>query len=204
MAHRTCSIPECDRKHYGHGLCMMHWHRWRRHGDPLRGKPELPATCSVEGCGNPRHCRGWCVAHYVKWKRYGTPLGGRQPKPDIVYDGSGCWLWNREIDGKGYGMYRMPDQSVKRAHRVIYEQRRGPIPTGLELDHLCRVKRCVNPDHLEPVTHAENVRRAGAAKTHCLRGHLYVPMTTYRSPNGGRSCQTCRRMFEGQKRPKVA
>ncbi len=107
----------------------------------------------------------------------------------------GCWLWTGGIKGgTGYGSF--DGESV---HRVAYELLRGPIPRGLEIDHLCRVRRCVNPGHLEPVTHRENgLRGVGVAakharKTHCLHGHEFTEANTYRRPDRPwwRGCQTC-------------
>lgn len=76
----------------------------------------------------------------------------------IVDEATGCWVWQRAIDRRGYGVIK-DGKRLKRAHRVMYERHRGPIPEGLELDHLCVNPPCVNPDHLEPVTRAENLRR---------------------------------------------
>jgi HNH endonuclease len=78
-----------------------------------------------------------------------------------VEQGEGCWLWTGAID-RGYGQFVWNGR--KRAHRVAYELIIGPIPEGLELDHLCRNKSCVRPEHLEPVTKAENIRRQWASK----------------------------------------
>ncbi len=86
------------------------------------------------------------------------------------------------------------------AHRFAYENLVGPVPTGLLLDHRCRNKSCVNPDHLDPVTSGENTRRGVLSfvtsirrKTHCLRGHEYTRENTYTDPAGGRRCNQCRR-----------
>ena len=71
---------------------------------------------------------------------------------------SGCWIWIGSIVGSGYGQIRIDGVNVY-AHRFSYEQKHGKIPKGLEMDHICRVRNCVNPDHVEPVTHKENVIR---------------------------------------------
>ena len=102
----------------------------------------------------------------------------------------GCLLWTGATTN-GYGVVSV-DGRLQRAHRVAYEQANGPIPAGLHLDHLCRVRACINPDHLEPVTQAENNRRAGAAKTTCSKGH-----ENYRlHPDGRKYCATCRSDYD--------
>lgn len=117
-------------------------------------------------------------------------------------DASGdCWEWTGATV-KGYGAVRIK-RRLWYAHRFAYELLVGPIPQGLELDHLCRNLPCVNPDHLEPVTHAENMRRGSQrggrvlaalnrSKTHCPRGHPYDEASTavYR---GQRHCRLCLR-----------
>jgi len=115
-----------------------------------------------------------------------------------------CWIWAGAGNGHGYGRRQIRGRTFM-AHRLSYEQARGPIPAGLELDHLCRVTMCVNPDHLEPVTRAENIRRgtspfaANARKTHCKRGHEFTPENTYINPrNGARWCRPCMRMLKGR------
>ncbi len=123
-------------------------------------------------------------------------LDGRLPKrfwskatPDPA---SECWLWTAARYPNGYGTIRIdgtPGRMVS-AHRLAYEKLIGPIPEGLEIDHLCRQRSCVNPAHLEPVTHAENVRRMGAAITHCKRGHEFTPENTRRH-EGRRRCRAC-------------
>jgi hypothetical protein len=102
--------------------------------------------------------------------------------------GDGCWLWRGTLVG-GYGQFW--DQGRKGyAARWAYEHWRGPVPAGLTIDHLCRIRACVNPWHLEPVTLAENISRAVAfrePRTRCRRGHKYyvTPLT------GLRYCRTC-------------
>lgn len=107
-----------------------------------------------------------------------------------------CWLWIGQLDRDGYGRFRILGTSIL-AHRWSYEQAHGPIPPGKQLDHLCRVRRCVNPSHLEPVDPAENTRRGQpATKTHCINGHEFTPENTYMrtaTSGGRRGCRTCNR-----------
>lgn len=114
-----------------------------------------------------------------------------------------CWCWTGAISG-GYGTIGSGGKhgKVLKAHRAAYELAVGPIAPGLTLDHLCRNTRCVNPDHLEPVTHAENVLRGvgptavNAAATHCSLGHELTEANTYVYPGrGARECRICRRDY---------
>lgn len=81
-----------------------------------------------------------------------------------VDDQTGCWHWQGRINEQGYGLTSINGKNKVPAHRFIYERHKGVVPNGLELDHLCRVRDCVNPDHLEPVTHLENSRRGANSK----------------------------------------
>lgn len=112
-------------------------------------------------------------------------------------DQGGCWRYLRSHQPSGYSQIRS-DKGVTTlyGHRVTYEYFVGLIPLGMELDHLCRNRWCVNPDHLEPVTTRENGRRGlwGILKTHCIHGHEYTPENTiWRRGAGTRQCRTCKR-----------
>lgn len=105
-----------------------------------------------------------------------------------------CWIWIASRTDLGYGKFGVGTAlGWVGAHRFAYELLAGPIPAGLTLDHLCRNTSCVNPVHLEPVTSAENVRRAAAAITHCPAGHPYDEANTRIVKGGYRQCRTCDR-----------
>lgn len=114
-------------------------------------------------------------------------------------DAGGCWLPSLKGDRKGYVRVKVAGRSVP-LHRLAYAAVKGPIPDGLTIDHLCRNTGCFNPQHLEAVTAAENIRRgtqgkAQASKTHCVRGHEFTPENTYRPPGKNeRACRECQRI----------
>lgn len=136
------------------------------------------------------------------------PRRGPQPRPAIdrvldkvLVDERGCWLFQGSLSHNGYGQTsaRVNGQIRHlRAHRVTYEHFIGPIPEALTLDHLCRVRHCVNPHHLEPVTMRENLLRGNtlaalfARATHCVNGHEFTEANTYVTPRQ-RQCRICKR-----------
>lgn len=112
-----------------------------------------------------------------------------------------CWMWGGLMRRDGYGR-AWTGVGSRRAHRVAYELTVGPIPRGLELDHLCRNPGCVNPAHLEAVTHEENVRRGirwNLSKTHCPSGHPYDEKNT-RWYQGRRYCRACQDFWNAANR----
>jgi hypothetical protein len=119
-------------------------------------------------------------------------------KRERTDDPASCWLWVGSTNAPPKDYARLHAVGLKRtgAHRVAYELFVGPIPDGLDLDHLCRTPRCVNPFHLEAVTQRENIRRGtqghdNRAKTHCPRGHAYDQANTYVNSRGQRMCRAC-------------
>ena len=103
-----------------------------------------------------------------------------------------CWLWTRSVNSSGYGQSFINGER-RVVHRIAYELLVGPIPAGLQLDHLCRVRTCVNPAHLEPVTQHQNMARGlWAMRTHCPSGHAYDDTNTNRY-RGRRYCRACHR-----------
>ena len=132
---KTCSIEDCDKKHYAKGWCKKHYKRWHKYGDPL----------------------------FVKQHRreHGTTVDLAYIKSQCVIDGeTGCWLWQRARDTHGYGLIGI-DGKTPRVHRVAWELKNGPIPEGEEILHKCPViprnKNCCNPDHLKAGPHSENM-----------------------------------------------
>lgn len=138
-------------------------------------------------------------------------MPGPKPRPrldrfaeKIALADSGCIEWIAACNGVGYGVLSINRTGGKiLAHRWSYEHHKGPIPDGLEVDHLCRNRRCVNPDHLEAVTHRINTLRGtaptavNAARTHCVNGHEFTTDNTYITPSRGRrECRTCHRERE--------
>lgn len=172
--------------------------------------------CAVEGCDRSgKLTRGMCHRHYVRWWKYGDPLVTRRPDLEMsllerivsrlaTQDPDLCWLMQGGICKDGYA--RLTDQGRKvAAHRAMYEHFIGPVPEGLELDHVCHSRdlscsggdqcvhrACVNPSHLEPVTKQVNAQRSvRGRRTHCVAGHEFTPENTRIGADGRRVCRAC-------------
>lgn len=170
-------------------------------------------TCSIDGCERPHEARGWCNRHYEKWRAHGDPLAIRRGEGSadhrfwkrVEIQPNGCWYWIGAANTQGYGRFW---DGYKRwlAHRWAYEQKYGPVPDGLHLDHFkCDTPKCCNPEHVRPVTPRENTLRAdnpasrNLAKTRCIRGHVFDEANTIITPTG-RKCRTCAETRSGAMR----
>lgn len=125
-----CSQGGCPRPHYGRGLCSLHYKRARRNG----GDPTVRQRLRGESVDD----------------RFWARVDALGP----------CWLWTGGKTSNGYGRFGVTSKDKRLAHIFAWTTLVGPVPEGLQLDHLCRVRLCVNPDHLEPVTPRENWRRS--------------------------------------------
>lgn len=143
----------------------------------------MSRTCDIEGCDRPHNARGFCVAHY-KRHRKGADLHAPvrlTGNDDLrfwskIAKGEGCWIWQGPPNAQGYGAISYGGKR-RTAHRVSYEINVGPIPEGMQIDHACRVKLCVNPKHLRVVTDGENKQNlaAYARSKSGIRGVTYYP-----------------------------
>lgn len=134
--------------------------------------------------------------------RYATDTSGlpMAAMRRMIPQPNGCWQWVGYVNDDGYGITTTNKGRI-RTHRFVYETLVGPIPSGLDIDHLCRNRACCNPDHLEPVTRKENLRRSplvrnngrlNALKTECVHGHAFNAANTVTDAKGWRSCRVCR------------
>jgi hypothetical protein len=216
-----CSKPGCQNIRRSPGLCAAHY------------RPS--GACSIPDCDNRLRTSQYCGTHAKRVQKYGDPMADvpirgqasleyrvlskidkNGPIPDYNPSLGPCWIWTGFTHpGRGhYGRfsYRLPNGQKKQAvaHRLVYRLLRGEVPAELELDHLCRVHQCVNPDHLEPVTPKINQYRGmgfasvNAAKTHCATRHPYNHANTYIDKHGYRHCRPCRAAAEARRRMRDA
>ncbi|WP_411431134.1 HNH endonuclease [Mycolicibacterium conceptionense] len=220
-----CSVAGCERSTKARGWCSTHYQRFLKHGDPnvlkaSRGVRGV-AACAVDNCPEKAFSKGLCNKHYLRSLKHGDPTKvlcaqDKRPAEDRwrgryeVDIATGCWNWTGHL-ANGYGIISVRGIDC-RAHRFVYEQLIGPIENGMTLDHLCHNRdllcpggdpcthrRCVNPDHMDPVPHVVNVMRGKAPaatnsrKTHCKYGHEFTPENTIIRKGGHRGCRACGR-----------
>lgn len=218
MTERICEFPDCGRPHSARGLCRGH-DRQRALGRPLVPmKPYVKRECSVAECDRTPRAFGMCSVHRSQLARTGDlPKVAQKPVRDDIWsrvDATGdCWQWtgdkSRSASGAYYGIISTANGDRRTrtgAHRFVYELLVGPVPEGLQIDHLCRNTLCVNPDHLEPVSGTVNINRMpwnsyikNARKSRCKHGHEFTPENT-KVYAGRRQCATCIKRRERQTR----
>jgi HNH endonuclease len=218
----ACKAPTpepCPEPHEAKGYCAKHYRAWRLYGNPLEARYTKP-LCSVD----PSHGRAtggleMCKPCYDRNRWHGDPTMGKpyrsrdEMEPTVRFDAlvdrngplplwapclGPCWLWTGNLTCKGYAADFSVDGRSTKPHRWSYEHFIGPIPVGLTIDHLCLVKSCVNPFHLEPVTNAENLRRRAERRTQCMQGHPWIEANIYVYKDGRLTCDVCRRATQAR------
>ena len=172
----------------------------------------MQKLCQEQDCERLVDARGMCPMHYRRWYRSVGRTVGLPPMERFMsrVDKSGpngCWQWLGSLNGHGYGQFSV-GRAKRGAHRWLWEQVNGPASSKLHLDHLCRNRACVNPGHLELVTHQVNLNRGmrtehQAMKTHCPQGHPYNEANTGRT-GSIRWCRECKRIRNEATRRKRA
>ena len=167
---RGCKIAGCDSPHRAKGYCHRHYMKWYAKQRP---------PCTEPGCRKLQSAAGLCGMHYKRVEDHGhtRPRSTVDERWEAKIDRNGplpkwapflgpCHIWTASVGTWGYGQFKINPgvgNPMRPAHRIAYEKAKGPIPDGYQVDHLCRVRRCVRPEHLEAVTPAENKRRGSLA-----------------------------------------
>lgn len=160
-------------------------------------------------CYPGRLKRGMCELHYRRFRKTGqTELAKIDHLNRYRVGDNGCWLWTGPMFWNGYGHISAASFGTTIAHRAFYVAHVGPIEDGVDLDHLCRVRHCVNPKHLEPVSHSLNIQRGVDARMQglCQRGHdQSLPDAQWVEPSTGRTyCRECKAIREREGRVRRA
>lgn len=212
----SCLVDDCPNDAEVVGMCRPHYAR-SRNGVPLDQPWRLRAqglTCMFDGCDQPRRAKGLCSAHYSQ-ARNGAVLKPRRGNERSLAErfwskvdkrgADECWPWTGSTS-RGYGRLTYRNERLL-ATRVSLELAGHYLVSGLDIDHLCRNPACVNPAHLEQVTHRENVLRGAlgtvskarhAARTHCKYGHEFTPENTRLNKQGSRVCRACQRRWQAE------
>lgn len=205
---KPCLVEGCAKLSRTLGLCNMHAKRFKATGEtgPVE-TVRVRQMCTVLACERPAVGGGHCLMHYKRVRRTGDAAGltleRRFFKHIAGENEQGCWIWDVPHPESGYGQF-----GGGTAHRWSFEFFRADIPDGLEIDHLCRNRACVNPWHFDPVPTVVNVLRGfsppaiNARKTHCIRGHEFTAANTYRAPSRprARTCRACRALLDRRHR----
>ena len=140
-------------------------------------------TCSIEDCDRAPAARGWCSKHYQRWTAHGDPLGGRrryssfeesyQARTEWRGD---CLVWTGSVTGKGYGRFAFGGET-RSVHRYAWEKANGPIPPGMQIDHICWNKLCSNVEHLRLASNSQNKAYLRGATARSLTGVRNVSLT---------------------------
>lgn len=179
---RTCTVEGCERPYRCKGMCDLHYGRMRSTGStdllPREPRPrKSPSGCSFEGCSRRAHARSYCNGHYRQWK-CGIPLhelasanrGLTTVQRIDAYSATegDCQVWTGYRDALGYGRITLTEDGGKRTrlvHRLNFTIRVGPIPRGMDIDHMCHNPSCIKPSHLQVVDRRRNAEnRAGAQR----------------------------------------
>lgn len=138
----------------------------------------MSILCAIEGCRNKALARNWCSRHWQRWQRHGSPTAGGIDRPNVtvaerfwskVNKTSECWIWTGVTNDGGYGLFSHQGKN-ERAHRFAWSLSVGEIPGGLQIDHKCRNRMCVNPSHLRPATNKQNSEHVQGSSSSGYRG----------------------------------